>query len=354
MSITIRHARPTDAADIAAVHVVSWQKIYRGHIPDEVLDHLSIEKRTQKWKDLIEKKTKIILILQNDIIVGFAGICASRDRDKDPAIYGEISALYLHPNVWKLGFGKKLFSAALSELENIGFKYAFLWVLKENQQARKFYESSGFTFTEQSKVESLSACTIGVVTGEAATENTIVHLNEVCYQKKLTEIRFESLNENHLDLITQWLSQPHVKSWWNDSLNLDELKIKYKNKINDPITFSFVFYIDDKPLGFIQYYYANKVGNGWWPNATEGLVGIDFYLGEKEYLNKGIGTKVIDKFTKKLFEKNDIITIFTDINPNNKIAKRCCEKVGFKLIQEAITPDGPADIMELKRINEEK
>ncbi|HAS31689.1 MAG TPA: GNAT family N-acetyltransferase, partial [Microbacterium sp.] len=33
---TVRRARSTDAAAIAAVHVTSWREAYAGRIPDEV------------------------------------------------------------------------------------------------------------------------------------------------------------------------------------------------------------------------------------------------------------------------------------------------------------------------------
>ena len=40
--VTLRDATPADALDIATVHVESWQVGYRGLMPDEVLDGLSI------------------------------------------------------------------------------------------------------------------------------------------------------------------------------------------------------------------------------------------------------------------------------------------------------------------------
>jgi len=41
--INIRLANPTDAREIAKVHVSSWQKIYKGFIPDRILDALSVD-----------------------------------------------------------------------------------------------------------------------------------------------------------------------------------------------------------------------------------------------------------------------------------------------------------------------
>jgi len=41
----IRPATPEDARAIAEVHVASWRYAYRGLLPDDVLDRLSVEER---------------------------------------------------------------------------------------------------------------------------------------------------------------------------------------------------------------------------------------------------------------------------------------------------------------------
>ena len=168
--ISIRSAQEKDARAIAEIHVASWQKIYRSHIPDTVLDNLSISEREQQWRALINNKVNIWLIEKNNEIVGFVSICPSRDTDTDPNTCGEISAIYLNPKVWHQGLGKKLCSRALTELENMGFSEVILWVLQENELARKFYERMGFTDTKNIKTDQYDKDII---------------LNEVRYIKKL-------------------------------------------------------------------------------------------------------------------------------------------------------------------------
>lgn len=152
-NINIRFANSKDAHSIAMIHVISWQKTYRGNIPDTVLDNLSITKREQQWRELISHNVKILVIERDNKIVGFASICQSRDKDTNPEICGEISAIYLEPNVWHQGLGKQLCHRALYELANLGFTEVILWVLNENNQARRFYESMGFINTGNVKAE---------------------------------------------------------------------------------------------------------------------------------------------------------------------------------------------------------
>ncbi|HNH26830.1 MAG TPA: hypothetical protein PLR93_07410 [Anaerolineales bacterium] len=47
--VTIRKAVLKDASAIATVHVAAWKEAYRGIVADEVLNNLSIQRRTEQW-----------------------------------------------------------------------------------------------------------------------------------------------------------------------------------------------------------------------------------------------------------------------------------------------------------------
>lgn len=171
--ISIRFAEVSDAPAIALIHVTSWQKIYRGHIPDVVLDNLSVNQREQQWREFISNGVKVLVIERENNILGFASICSSRDADTDSNMCGEISAIYLHPEMWHQGLGRQLADAALFELEKMGFSEVIVWVLDENNQARKFYEALGFSVTGDTEV---------------VTYNQDVLLSEVRYRKKSAKV----------------------------------------------------------------------------------------------------------------------------------------------------------------------
>lgn len=69
---------------------------------------------------------------------------------------------------------------------------------------------------------------------------------------KSSTISFKPLQENDLELLCKWLDMPHVKEWWNDGLNHDEIKEKYRKRIGDTIVVPFIVYLDNKPIGFIH------------------------------------------------------------------------------------------------------
>jgi hypothetical protein len=53
--MSIRRAELSDAKGIAAVHVAAWRVAYRGLLPDDVLDRLSIEDSAKRWWERIAK-----------------------------------------------------------------------------------------------------------------------------------------------------------------------------------------------------------------------------------------------------------------------------------------------------------
>jgi ribosomal protein S18 acetylase RimI-like enzyme len=141
----IRKATAQDARGIAYVHVRSWQVAYRGHMPDEFLDGLDVEKRANMWCQLTEEPEKIILVAEDSEqkIIGLSLLTPSRDADANPNT-AEVAAIYVHPEKWRKGIGGALLSASLDQLRNRGYDQVTLWVLERNERARSFYESFGF------------------------------------------------------------------------------------------------------------------------------------------------------------------------------------------------------------------
>ena len=57
---------------------------------------------------------------------------------------GELTGIYLNPRFWGKGIGKSLMEWAKCTARSRSWDKMTLWVLSENQQARSFYESSGW------------------------------------------------------------------------------------------------------------------------------------------------------------------------------------------------------------------
>lgn len=138
----IRRARPGEGTAISRVRVASWQAVYRGLMPDELLDDMAVD--GSGWDEAIlssTPRTSLLVIDDGGEIVGFSVLGPDRDEAEDT---GEIVAIYLQPEVWDQGYGWALMEHSVVELRDHGFRRAVLWVLTTNERARRFYETAAW------------------------------------------------------------------------------------------------------------------------------------------------------------------------------------------------------------------
>ena len=141
-----RLATPADVPAVARVQVASWHGVYRGLIPDEVIDGLTVERRIAQWTAFLGRGADdeaLLVAEHDDAIVGMATLGPSRDDGVASAV-GEVRAIYVTPDHWGHGHGRDLMRASMSWLASTGFTEATLWVLDTNDLARRFYEAAGW------------------------------------------------------------------------------------------------------------------------------------------------------------------------------------------------------------------
>lgn len=142
----IRYATIKDASILAQIHSSSWKIAYKGIVPDNVLDNITVEKRIKYFEQALkEGREENAIIFKDNEPAGLICIGKCRDSDKDES-WGEIWGIYLHPDYWNKGIGARLLKWGLEELGKRGYNKATLWVLEDNLSARKFYEKAGFRY----------------------------------------------------------------------------------------------------------------------------------------------------------------------------------------------------------------
>jgi len=148
--LLIRQATPADARAIAEVHIASWQAAYVGLIPQKHIDALDLEQRTMRHREHLKlgERPTIVACRSDGEVVAFASYGPSRGEGAG-AEDGEFYALYAHPKAWGEGAGRLLTEHALAALASAGYRNTTVWVLDENQRARRFYERAGFRLQEE-------------------------------------------------------------------------------------------------------------------------------------------------------------------------------------------------------------
>jgi L-amino acid N-acyltransferase YncA len=140
--IEIRLATVDDADAIAETHVASWKATYRGIVPQDYLDSLSVQQRADRWRSsLIAPSAMNIYVADlGGAICGFAS--GGPARAEIPGFSGELYAIYLHPDAFLRGIGSRLFRAITEDLQFSGHRSMYVWVLADNP-SRGFYERLG-------------------------------------------------------------------------------------------------------------------------------------------------------------------------------------------------------------------
>lgn len=152
MGFLIRKASIEDVANIAKVHVASWQSTYKGIINEKYLRNLSIEQRTELWiKNIQNIDNTILVAVENNQIVGFASGASARD-DEYPSYDGDVTAIYFYKEFQGKGLGKRLIYKLFVKLKERGFKNAIVKVLADNHN-KNFYEKLGAKRIDQSVIQ---------------------------------------------------------------------------------------------------------------------------------------------------------------------------------------------------------
>ena len=155
-SIIIRDARLRDAAAIAHVRVAAWRIGYRGLIPDSYLDRPDFEDLEAlhlhaALRDITDE-VRISVAEVAGQIVGYCAYGACGDASSQPS-QGGIYDLFVHPEAWHCGVGRKLVTYATEHFSAQGFAAASLYVYEANTRGRAFYQHAGWEADGQREIE---------------------------------------------------------------------------------------------------------------------------------------------------------------------------------------------------------
>ena len=172
--VVIRAGSAAHAAQIAAVQRETWFAAYEGIIAPEVIDRVTVPDdgarvrqsfRTRPWQRMlvaVDSGAGNSDTGNSDPgdpgaggVVGYASFGPETDvlnapwphpltADGEGGRVAELYALYVRPAWWSTGTGRALMGKVLARTAASGYESITLWVLRDNQRARRFYERAGF------------------------------------------------------------------------------------------------------------------------------------------------------------------------------------------------------------------
>lgn len=147
MEVSIRRARESDAAAVAAVHVAGWRDGYADLLPADYLAGLDDAGCRARWQAQLGNPGRETLEFVAEVgagVVGFVSVGPSADADVRGA--GEVWDLFVARDAWSGGVGTRLLRAGLAALAERGFGEVVVWVLAGNARASACYRKAGFGF----------------------------------------------------------------------------------------------------------------------------------------------------------------------------------------------------------------
>ena len=156
--VEIRAATPSDAREIARIHVDTWQAAYSGMVPADYLANLTYAESEEMWRRVTseygERAGCVFVAGEAGTLCGFSsGLPRTRFSRGLTEYRGTLQTVYVLPSRQGAGIGKRLVGAVAGCLAEAGVSSMLLWVLEENEIARRFYESLGGTLIAQGRFE---------------------------------------------------------------------------------------------------------------------------------------------------------------------------------------------------------
>jgi GNAT superfamily N-acetyltransferase len=160
--VVIREPVAADARAIAQVLVDSWFAAYRELLPAELLAGLSVTARAKQLEAALAAPAPLgavrLVAELGGVVIGFvnAGGTAPGDAvraDAAAVSEAELAVLYVDPEHWRQGVGRKLTRSALARLADVGFDDVSAWVIEGNAPARAFLTSQGWASSEAKRTE---------------------------------------------------------------------------------------------------------------------------------------------------------------------------------------------------------
>lgn len=149
--VNVRRAQASDAAQMARVHVTSWQETYRGSMPDSVLDDPDLPvTRERFWTAaLTDKRWSSNRAAVAEVDGRVIGIAMSGPADEPDATWdSQLHLIYVEALHHGSGAGPALLNAVLDPQESAAW-----WVAEHNPRTHAFMRKHGFTPDGHSKTE---------------------------------------------------------------------------------------------------------------------------------------------------------------------------------------------------------
>ena len=156
--------------------------------------------------------------------------------------------------------------------------------------------------------------------------------------ERYNSLNFERLSKEDFSSLHHWLNQPHVRTFYqHQAINLLEIEQKYTPRLESASIHCFIIYYNSVYIGYIQTYLVRDYPDYTAVIGTKQGATIDFYIGERAFLRKGLGYLIELKFLSEivfLITSSDRCYISHD--KDNLAALKASRRAGFVYVKDVV------------------
>lgn len=156
----------------------------------------------------------------------------------------------------------------------------------------------------------------------------------VLYEYEHVTVRL--LTEADAQLLLKWLTDPQVLEYYDGRDHPHDEKLVHKHFYERTMDITqCVVQFNGVDIGYIQYYpiSADEIIEYGYANFEGKIFGMDQFIGEVDYWNKGIGTALVQSMVQYLTHHEQVDKIVLDPQTWNARAIRVYEKCRFRKIK---------------------
>jgi len=148
----VRNVREADWQEIGLILVKGWQKVFGEWISSDFLKGMN----PQDYASFMKKgydlgKVSFLIAEEENKVRGYVCYGNREDIKKEEK---EIISFFVHPDFKNQKIGSILLQELERKVVEEQVKFLFLWTIKENQEARIFYEKRGFLLSSKEQKRS--------------------------------------------------------------------------------------------------------------------------------------------------------------------------------------------------------
>lgn len=143
-------------------------------------------------------------------------------------------------------------------------------------------------------------------------------------------IQLRSATILDLDILLHWDMQQHVIDADPD----DDWDWTYELPRTVPWREQLIAELNGNPIGMVQIIDPLREETHYWGDLADNLRALDIWIGDKDNLGKGYGTKMMNLALAHCFNPPEITAVLIDPLENNIKAHRFYERLGFKFLEK--------------------